>query len=497
MAHNMPPVRMFTGLLMFKNRVPHAVRFWLLMVFIFFFQCTGGVYLASITQIQGDLAFWSEDVTMASYCSLIGLNMIFPVLFRWKFFFYTRQMWFVAATGSLLCAVLAYYVNLPWLFAGVCLIAGYFKMMGMFACVSNVQLNWTPTRSFGVFLPIIYLFVLGAIRVTDIIATYIQYDTNWKLIYCVIVVMMLFIDAITYFMMKPDHRCAPFVPLKGIDWIGHILWTATCVAGAYIFNYGEHYEWWSSIEIWRATYVFIMLAILSVVWMLYKKDTAFIVAQAFKFGVTYFLWVILFAVTVLSGLAHYVQPIFVNGVLGFDSLNTVDLNRPQLMGIILGAILAFYAIIKLKWGVRQYLFATFIFFMAYVGTMYFLITSATPKEFLYIPVSCLSVAEIMMETGATYILSQRIPWPYFFMNITIIGFVRCGMGSAAGAAIVEHMFDINTAQYGIVESIRECYGVGVIVCVASIMLVLLSNFKATPRKLVPKVITVFRMLKAS
>lgn len=495
MAHNMPPVRVFTSLLMFKNRVPHAIRFWTLMVFILFFQCTGGVYLASITQIEGDLAFWSEDVTMASYCSLIGLNIIFPVLFRWKFFFYTRQMWFVAATGSLLCAVLAYYINMPWLFCGVCLFAGYFKMMGMFACVSNVQLNWTPTRSFGVFLPIIYLFVLGAIRITDIAATYIQYYSNWKLMYCLIVVMMLFIDAVVYFMMKPDHRCAPFVPLKGVDWVGHIMWTATCVAGAYIFNYGEHYEWWSSTQIVNATIVFVSLIVISILWMLHKKEKAFITAQAFKYPVTYYLWVILFAVTIVSGLAHYVQPIYVNGILGYDSLNAVDLNYPQLAGIIMGGILAFYAIIKLRWGVRQYFCVTFMFFMSYVATMYFIAVPGLPKEYLFIPAFCLAVAEIMMETGATYTLSQRVPWPVFFMNITIIGFIRCGLGSSAGAAIVERLFDINNMQYGVADAIRQCYGVGSLICVAAFILILVSNFKAVPRTLVPKVITVFRILK--
>lgn len=495
MGHNMPPVRTFTELRMFKPWVPHSVRFWLLMVFILFFQFTGGVYLASITQIQGELAFITEDVTMASYCSLIGLNMIFPVLFRWKFFFYTRQMWFVASIGSLICAILAYYVNMPWLFCTVGLFAGYFKMMGMFACVSNVQLNWTPTRNFGVFLPIIYLFVLGAIRLSDITATWVQYYSNWKLMYCVIVVMMLFIDAVVYFMMKHDHRCAPFVPLKGVDWTGHILWTITCVAGAYIFTYGEHYEWWTNQKIWNATWLFIIMLLISVLWMLHKRDKAFIVKDAFKFPMTYALWIILFAVTLISGIAHYVQPIYIGGVLGYDSINAIDLNYPQLMGIVLGCILSFYCIIKLKWSLRQYFFLNAIFFLFYCATMYFAATPGTPKVYLFVPAFILAVGEIMMETGATYALSQHIPWPYFFMNITIIGFVRCGLGSSAGAAIIERGFSRFSIEYGVIDAIRECYGVGALICIGMIILVLLSNFKSAPLKLVPRIISVYRMLK--
>lgn len=491
----MPPVRMFTQLLMFKASVPHSVRFWTLMVFILFYQFTGGIYLSSISQIEGDLAFWSEDVTMASYCSLIGLNLIFPVLFRWKFFFYTRQMWFVSSIGSLVCAVGAFYTSVPWLFCGICLFAGYFKMMGMFACVSNVQLNWTPTRSFGVFLPIIYLFVLGTLRLSDITSTLVAYHTNWKLMYCVIVAMMLAIDAAAYFMMKPDHRCGPFVPLKGVDWTGQLLWGAVCVCGAYIFNYGEHYEWWESERIWTATWLFIALLAICLLRMKRKGDSAFISPKAFSYPITYFLMALLLGETVISGIAHYVQPIYVNAVLGYDSMNALDLNYPQLAGIVMGAILAFYGIIKLRWSLRTYFIACMIFFFIYAATMYFIAVPSTPKEYLCVPLFFLAIGEVMMETGATYALSQHVPFPVFFMNITIIGFVRCGVGSSAGAAFVEHTFAKFSIDYGPLAAIREIYGLGTIMIIFMAVMILLSNYRSIPGKLIPKWSTIVRHLR--
>lgn len=490
MAHNMPPVRMMTRLLMFKPWVPHIVRFWTLMVFILFFQFTGGVYLASISQIQGELSFWSEDITMAGYCSLIGLNIIFPMLFRWKFYFHTRQMWFVASIGSAVCAVAAFYCDIPWLFCGICLFAGYFKLMGMFGTVSNVQLNWTPTRSFGVFLPIIFMFVLGTLQLANITSTWIAYRTNWKLMYCVIVIMMLAIDAAAYFMMKPDHRCAPFVPLKGVDWIGHILWGTVCVSGTYVFNYGEHYEWWESREICIASWLFILLLILAVARMLRLRDHAFITTQAFSYPITYYLLVLLMGVNIILGVAHYVQPIYINGILGYDSLNANDLNWPQLAGIIMGAIFAFWAIVKLRWSLRQYFFVNTLLFLVYAVTMYCIAIPATPKEYLVIPIFILGVADVMIETGATYALSQKLPWQVFFMNITIIGFVRCGMGSAAGAAIIEHAFAGLSREYGAVDAIRECFGIGAWTMVALMLLIPTSCFKSAPRRLLPKWSTV-------
>ena len=162
---------------MYRDRVPKGVRFWLIVLFALFYQLTGGVYLAALSQMVGELAFLSEDVTMAGYCSLIGLNMIFPVLFRWKFYLYTRQIFFVSATGVLLCAATAMVATVPWVLWIVCLFAGYFKMMGMFACMSTIQLNITPTRNYGAFFPVVYVLVCGAIQLSGILTAHIAYDS--------------------------------------------------------------------------------------------------------------------------------------------------------------------------------------------------------------------------------------------------------------------------------------------------------------------------------
>lgn len=495
MAHDMPPVRLLTQLLMFKTWVPRPVRFWTLMVFIVLFQFTGGIYVSSISQIQGELAFISEDVTMASYCSLIGLNMIFPMLFRWKFYFFTRQMWFVASIGSLVCAVAAFYCQAAWLLGGICLLAGYFKLMGMFATVSNVQLCWTPTRSFGVFLPIIFMCVLGTLQLANITATWLAYYANWKLIYCVVVVMMLAIDAATYFMMKPDHRCGPFVPLKGVDWTSQLLWAGMCVAGAYVFNYGEHYEWWDSPRIQAASAIAVAMLILAIARMLRLGERAFIAPSAFSHPVTYYLIVLLMGVNIVLGAAHYAQPIYVNAILGYDSINAIDLNWPQLAGIIMGAIFSFWAIVKLQWSLRRYFFCCVLIFLAYALTMYFIAVPQTPKHFLAVPIFMLGFADVMIETGATYALSQKLPWPAFFPNITIIGFARCGLGTAAGAAIVERAFASLSRQYGAADAVRETFGLSAWVLTALLLLILASNLSPAPRRLLPRWATVVRLLR--
>lgn len=81
------------------------------------------------------------------------------------------------------------------------------------------------------------------------------------------------------------------------------------------------------------------------------------------------------------------------------------------------------------------------------------------------------------------------------MNITIIGFVRCGFGTSAGASIIERSFAKLSIEYGTVDAIRDCFGIGSWVCLAMMIIILLSNFKSLPRTLVPRIITVAKMLR--
>ena len=509
----MPPVNMIRQLLMFNPGVPRPLRFWAIVMFAIFYQFAGGVYLASLSQMMGELAFLSEDITMGSYCSLIGLNLIFPMLFRWKFGLYTRQLFFVSSIVIIICNIAATYITVPWIFWIICFLAGYFKMMGMFGCMSSIQLNITPTRNFAVFFPVIYVIVCGSIQLSGIVTSYVTYFTNWRMMNLIVTVMMLIIDAIVYFFMRRDHRSGPFVPLKGIDWIGQILWVLVCVTFTWIFTFGEHYDWWESSEVWGATLIFITLLATVLIYSLFKKEP-YIDLKAFSYPITWSIIVVLIGMSIIHGSAHVLQPVFLSGILNYDSLNVISLNYPELAGVVMGAILAYFILVRWKWGVKKYLFMTFLMATYYAMSMYFMCDTATDKETMYLAMFALGVSEVMIETIATYILSQNIPFKHFFMNITIIGFWRCGPGTAAGGALVHRLFNWTTDKnimiasenvtpaslfsgnapafdiQGLLMGIKETYGFMILTGILMLIIILLSNYRTTITRFVPRMIAV-------
>ena len=475
-----------------------------------FYQFAGGVYLASLSQMVGELGVLSDDITMGSYCSLIGLNIIFPMLFRWKFGLYTRQLFFVSTIAIIVCNVTVYFTSVPEIYWVACLLAGYFKMMGMFGCMSSIQLNITPTRNFAVFFPVIYVIVCGSIQLSGVLTSYVTYFTNWRMMNLVIIVMMLAIDAIVYFTMKRDHRSGPFLPLNGIDWLGQLLWASVCVVGAWIFTFGEHYDWWDSREIWNATVIEAVLLAVTIVYSMFKREP-YIDLKAFGYRATWVLIFLLLAMSVLHGSAHALQPVLLSGLLHYDALNVISLNYPELAGVVMGAILAYFVLVRWKWGLRRYFFLTFFMATYYVMSMYFITGTQTDKETMYLAMFALGVSEVMIETVATYWLSQAIPFQHFFMNITIIGFVRCGMGTAAGGAIVHRLFAWATAKHMMVSSenvgalgdfaghalemaLKESYGVMIVLGIVMMLFIMIANFSTPIVRLLPRLVSVRRWM---
>lgn len=57
-------------LLMFRDRVPQGVRFWLYMAFGLLYQYVGNVNLSYSSQIVSEISLLSEDIQMAGYCML-------------------------------------------------------------------------------------------------------------------------------------------------------------------------------------------------------------------------------------------------------------------------------------------------------------------------------------------------------------------------------------------------------------------------------------------
>lgn len=138
-------------ILYFKEFIPTSVCILLSLFFAMVFQFNGGVFLP--TDALGCL---KEDVMMAGYASFIGMTVIFPILFRLKFRFTTRQIFMMVCPVLICCNLVTMHVQNIFILVVTCFISGFFRMWGTFECFSNIRLSVTLSGNFSVFYPVIY-----------------------------------------------------------------------------------------------------------------------------------------------------------------------------------------------------------------------------------------------------------------------------------------------------------------------------------------------------
>jgi hypothetical protein len=510
-------------LLMYHDWVPRRLRVWLLLAFGFLYQYAGSINLSSMNQMVSEISFLNEDVQMAGYCLIAGITVCFPVMYRIKFALYSRQMFFVAAIGLMFCTAITMSVTIPWVVWGASFAAGFFKMVGMFGCTSNFRLCITPSRNYFVFFPVVYFLVVGGTYLSGLTTAYLTYYGNWRLMNLFVIALLMIHVGLVYFLMKPDHRPGPYLSLKGIDVLGFVLWSGFLISGMWICSYGEHFEWWRSATIWKVSLICALFFVAA--WCRSRfHEKPYFDLTIFSYPAVWKILFWLFVAGVLQAAPRLLQSIYLNGVLGYDSLNVISLNYPMLYGVVLGSLLAFYTKVKWGWNTKQYLVFSFGMLVFYVASMYFLIDGDTNKEAFYIPLVAVAIADVMIGSITNCYLSQCLPFSYFFTGLCTVGFMRCGIGNAAGAAIVQRLYNWSSvknsmesadnidgstlpfdmpawsdtlhevSRQSVMISLKECYGYLVIFGLIVILVIMMSTYRNRVTRLIPKMVAIRRWM---
>ncbi len=430
--------------------IPEALKPWLLIVFIIVFNCTGGVYLAAVSDMVGSTQLLQEDIMMAGYASLVGMALYFAIMFRTKWAVRPKT-----ALGS--CIVVLIAANLICMhtgsvpiLVGVSLVAGFFRMWAIYECNSTIQLWITPKRDMAIWFCYIYLMVNSTIQLTGIAALSFSVWASWHYMYWFIIGALL----IMYLIVLVCYRgisIMPRLPLLGIDWVGMLLWGATAMSVLFVCIYGEHYDWWQSDLIWFAT----ILAVASF-GMNYWRSTylrhPYIAFNIFNYPLVPICVAIIIIMDLLLAPSHIFEHALMEGVLGYDHLNTLTLNWVSILGTVIGIVFTWQTFARRKWTYQRMLVIAFSCFAFYLAYFYFRIDYNLPKEALYLPVLVRSagyvIVAVMMLTA-----NARLPFPYTFLHgLSFQNMFSAALAGPIGNAIVGRALKVVMARNSMVLS---------------------------------------------
>lgn len=502
------------------NYVPRRLKPWIFILFVIIIQFSGGIYLAAASDMTGTTALMQEDILMAGYSSLIGMSLNFAVMFRIKFRFSNRIQLLASCIVLLLVNMITYRTERVPLLVATCFIAGWFRMQATFACNSTIQLWITPTREMSVFFCYVYLIVDGIVQLSGIATVYTAFSSQWQNMQFIIGGLLAVMMLLVLIFVKPVH--VPLhIPLRGIDWLGSLLWGGFMLCVTFVCAYGNFYDWWDATEIRMASYLAISFAAINL-WRATFLDYPYISLKAMCNRHVIYAIIIYLVFFTLLGTEHVFEQSYAINILGFDSTNAVDLNVYTLAGIVAGTGFCYETFALRKWRYKTMTAIGFLFAILYLAYFYFLIDYNLEKEMLFIPLFCRGFGSVVNSiVFLTSIVQSGLPFKTFPEALTINGFAGAVAGATIGPAIIgewmKHTVAYNAAflssaithtnnnDIGImiqqvkiqalIVSMKEIYGWLLIAGLIMLLIILLSNAPLRPRAIFPKWQTVRKVLR--
>ncbi len=504
--------------------IPEKVKPWLLILFIIVFNCTGGVYLAAVSDMVGSTQLLQEDIMMAGYASLVGMALFFAIMFRLKWAVRPKT-----ALGSCISVLIAanlicmHTASVPVL-VGVSLVAGFFRMWAIYECNSTIQLWITPKRDMSIWFCYIYLMVNGTIQLTGIAALSFSVWASWHYMYWFIIGALLVMYLIVIVCYK-GISIMPRLPLYGIDWVGMLLWGTTAMSILFVCLYGEHYDWWQSEHIWFATVL--AVATFGMNWWrsTYLRHP-YISFGIFKIPIVLTCVAVILVMDLLLAPSHIFEHALMEGVLGYDHLNTLTLNWVSILGVVIGIVFTWQTFARRKWTYQRMLVIAFSCFAFYLAYFYFRIDYNLPKEALYLPVFVRSAGYVMVAV-MMLTANARLPFPFTFLHgLSFQNMFSAALAGPIGNAILGRVLKVvmarnsmllgermdsvelstSHAQFGelygmvqiqsLLESMKEIYGWLLFVAILCLVVLMMRHSDIRPMKVIePTYRTIYKILR--
>lgn len=409
---------------MYKEWFPETLRPWCYLLMAVIFQLTSGVYLGNVAHYAGEWSLMREDVLFIGMCGVIGVNMPFPLLFKFKFRFTNQQLLINATTVVLMCNFGCMYVRSIPLLCLLSFLAGFFKLCATFECFSNIQLWMTPKRDFAVFFPLLYIIVLGDISLQSWLAVQIseRFD-SWQMMHWLVIGLLLCCLLFQVICLKPFRMM--LIPWKSVDWLGLVMWSLCFVGVVWIFNYGEYYNWADSKTFCDVCVMTVVLLLFNVgrMWHIrhpYISLEPFTIKPIFPLLLMYVMgeW--------FNATSKSLGNIYMGGVMHWGALTTSVLELVSIMGTVCGCLFTLMWIKAWHQKYTRLLSVGFLALLMYQVFMYFLVSPQSNIELFYCPTLLRTFGYAIFFTACTIHLEELLTFQTFFMGFTITGIVRNG-----------------------------------------------------------------------
>ena len=307
------------------------------------------------------------------------------------------------------------------------------KIQGTFECMSNIQLWMTPTRDFTVFFPMLHIVILGSMQLSDLLATYLMYYYHWDYMQWFICGIMM-TDLLILTVCTRHFRMFKKFPLFGIDWLGAVLWAMLLLEIAYLFNYGDWYDWWNSPVIRQLSMV-IIVTLFFCVWRMFTIRHPYYEPEMWTYRHLLPVFILITLVEMFLATEHVLEEVYLEEVMHYGTMTSVQLDWPVLAGVLAGCLFAYWWMHIRRFNYLRLIVIGLGGIIGYLLGNYFLISSDIHISQLYLPIFCRGFAYAVLSATFMTCLEEIMSFQHFFQALSVFNMLHMVMGGVIGAAI--------------------------------------------------------------
>ena len=417
-----------------------------------------------------------------------------------------RTLLTAAAAGALVCNLVTPHVRLLPLLWAVCFVEGMCKIQGTFECMSTIQLWITPQRDFTAFFPVLHIVILGCMQLSTIITTALMHHYHWVWMHLLVSALMA-VDLLIVRLCTRHFRIVRKMPLYGIDWLGALLWVALLLQVAYLFDYGEWYDWWYS-PVMRRLAVTSVATLALCLWRMNTIRHPYIEPRMWSYRHLFPILILITLVEMLLATEHVLEGAFYEQTMHYDATVSVLVTRWVLVGVLAGCGFAYWWMHVRRMSYVRLLTVGIAALAAYLLGYYFTVSADIHVSQLYLPAACRGFAYAILSATFMVCLEEIMTFQHFFQALSVFNMLHMVVGGVIGAAIYTEAFTYytadNMARYGaavdsvaftrapfdmwafmegfagrmIATSVKQVYGWAAYACIGLLLLFLLYDAPA-------------------
>lgn len=429
----------------FHSFIPRMARISLFVFFALVFQFSNTVYLNLTGTLTGASQMLKEDLTFFFQMTMAGLCLVYPLLFRFKLRFISRQIITTCAIIVAAMMAIAMYSESIILLATASFILGAAKMVGTFETLVSIQLVITPKKDYGVFFSIALGLVLLSGQVSGIWAVQLNYTYDWRAIYRILLAAHCVMIVIAQLVLH-DKRVAKKLPLYGIDWLGLLLWSILFTCITYTFSYGQVMDWIHDRRIRIAILLSIFFAALTLFWM-FRAGRPYIHTSVFTIkSVNTAIFIVLLMQPFLSASGSVMGP-FTAGALKLDDLSNAASNWYIAAGIVVGSIFSYSWFRWYNAPYKLFFVIAFLSLSLYYILLYFSLGTLADSSVIALPYFLRGFGNILLFAATGKYITRDAGPAIFTQVLCYLAMVRNALGSLIPAAFLAYGQSVRTLDF--------------------------------------------------